>query len=220
MTRGLLREGWRVFAGTYMQWHELPTLAKDHPEALTVVPLDVGVDGSVAEAAEMLSQRASTLDLLISNAAIHRSLGVRDIRGEVNFGDMQAEFNVNALGTLRLVRALYPQLIASDLRRICIVSSEAGCLTRAYRKGEFGYCMSKVALNMAATILANDLGPQGFDLRLYHPGWVRSYMSGEKNLAADMEPDEAAAHALAYFLAEPSGEKLVMRDFRGEAWPW
>jgi hypothetical protein len=90
--------------------------------------------------------------------------------------------------------------------------------------------MSKAALNMGVKIMFNALRPEGYTFRLYHPGWMRSYMSGTKNPDADLEPEEAAVPALAYFLQDfgpdpqfpgRSGEdRLALRDWRGDEWPW
>ena len=131
--------------------------------------------------------------------------------------------DVNALGPLRVVEAFLPLMDQGLLKRLCFVSSEAGSITRSYRDAWFGYCMSKAALNMGISILFNDLRQEGYSFRVYHPGWVRSYMGGEKNLEADLEPEEAAGFALGYFLADLSPEdedRLVMRDYQGNEWPW
>jgi NAD(P)-dependent dehydrogenase (short-subunit alcohol dehydrogenase family) len=140
---------------------------------------------------------------------------------------MTREYQVNALGPLRIVESFLPLLKKGASRRLCFVSSEAGSITASYRTAWFGYCMSKAALNMAVRNLFNALRPQGFTFRLYHPGWVRSYMSGEKNLTATLEPEEAADYALPYFLAgiETGGpvvdeDRLVLRDYQGKEYPW
>jgi NAD(P)-dependent dehydrogenase (short-subunit alcohol dehydrogenase family) len=81
--------------------------------------------------------------------------------------------------------------------------------------------MSKAALNMAAQILFNDLHSAGYTFRVYHPGWIRSYMLGEKNMEATLEPEEAAAKAIPIFLSEQKNEdKLTMIDYEGNEWPW
>jgi NAD(P)-dependent dehydrogenase (short-subunit alcohol dehydrogenase family) len=81
--------------------------------------------------------------------------------------------------------------------------------------------MSKAALNMAVKIMFNRLHPEGYTFRLYHPGWMRTYMSGRKNPNADMEPEEAAARALSTFLEDRQDEDhLVMVDHQGQVWPW
>jgi hypothetical protein len=55
-------------------------------------------------------------------------------------------------------------------------------------------------------------------------------MRGVKSTQGDMEPEEAAVPALAFFLSgldgEPAAEppydedRLVLRDWRGQEWPW
>jgi NAD(P)-dependent dehydrogenase (short-subunit alcohol dehydrogenase family) len=81
--------------------------------------------------------------------------------------------------------------------------------------------MSKAALNMAIKILFNDLSPQGYTFRAYHPGWIRSYMSGEKNMEATFEPEEAARKAIPLLLGQPENEgQLILIDYEGNEWPW
>ncbi len=77
------------------------------------------------------------------------------------------------------------------------------------------------ALNMAAQLLHNQLRPEGYSLRVYHPGWIRSYIGGSKSTVGDLEPDEAAVPALNYFLQQrDDDDTLVMRDCQGHDWPW
>ncbi|MFT5090025.1 MAG: hypothetical protein ACI906_004261 [Candidatus Latescibacterota bacterium] len=84
--------------------------------------------------------------------------------------------------------------------------------------------MSKAALNMGVKNIFNLLRPEGYTFRLYHPGWMRSYIGGSKGTRAAMEPEEAAVPALAHFLENYSDKKaedeLVMKDWRGQEWPW
>ena len=138
----------------------------------------------------------------------------------LDYPRMQQAFNVNAVGAIRVVEAFLP-LMSSGMRRICFVSSEAGCISLAYREGASGYCMSKAALNMAVRIIHNDLYPEGYTFRLYHTGWMRSYMSGHKSTRGDMEPEEAAAKAIPFFLEDREDEgRLVLIDYQGLEWPF
>lgn len=219
LTRCLLEQGWRVFAGRYLDWPELAGLAARFPDTLQVVSLDVSSDESVREAAPQVAGAVDALDLLIANAAINHSAHVESIRESPDFGDMQNEFNVNSLGPLRVVEAFLPLLDAGRRKRLCFVSSEAGSVGSSTRTGWFGYCMSKAALNMAVKNLSNDLGPRGFTFRLYHPGSLRTYMQGTKNLEADLEPEEAAAIALRYFVGDDAGE-LRLHCWDGSDLPW
>ena len=158
--------------------------------------------------------------MLVNNAGVSSPASPRTIREAQDYDEMHRMYDVNALGPLRVVQEFLPLMDRGTLKRLCFVSSEAGSITRSTRVDTYGYCMSKAALNMAAHILFNDLRPRGYTFRVYHPGWMRTYMSGSKSTEGDMEPDEAARPALDYFLRPLQDEDtLVMRDWQGaEAW--
>ncbi len=220
LTSGLLERGWRVYAGQYLpEWPALGELLPQWDDKLILVPLDVGDEASVQEAAASVAEREERVDLLISNAGIR---GETQALGEgLDDAAMAQVYNVNALGGLRMVEAFLPLTDASTLKRLCFVSSEAGCIALAHRDGGFGYGMSKTALNMIVKLLFNSLRPEGYTFRLYHPGWMRGYMSGVKGVHADMEPEEAAVPALAYFVQEREDEdRLVLIDYLGGEWPF
>ncbi len=219
---GLLEQGWRVFAGQYMpDWPDLRTLAGSFPAALQIVPLDVASIDSVRAAAQAVAAATGRVDLLINNAGVNSPTSPRTIREPQDYAEMQRLYDVNALGALRVAEAFLPLTEPSMLKRLCFVSSEAGSIGRAERTSWYGYCMSKAALNMATRILFNHLRPEGYTFRVYHPGWVRSYIGGAKNTQADLEPEQAAVHSLAYFLhARDDEDRLVMRDWQGQEWSW
>lgn len=231
LAAGLLERGWRVFAGQFMpDWTDLDELCKRFPEQLTIVPLNVASEESAHEAARQVAQKVDCVDVVINNAGVSSPAMKYSIREKQDYTEMHRLYDVNALGPLRVVEAFMPLIEKGSTKRLCFVSSEAGSILRAKRTAWFGYCMSKAALNMGVKILFNDLRPQGYTFRVYHPGWVRSYMSGKKNLEADLEPQEAAVPALAYFLSGMAGEpqtgwqvdedQLVLRDYEGQEWPW
>lgn len=220
LSQVLLEAGWVVVAGRHLDWPELDKLAARFQKTLHLVPLDVSSDDSVSEAVLEVAKQVSHIDLLISNAAIHRSHHVERISEPLDFNSMLDEINVNALGALRLSRAFLPLLSNGEPKRMCFVSSEAGSIGASQRTGWFGYCMSKAALNMAVKNLSNDLVPKGYSFRLYDPGWMRTYMSGEKNLDAHLEPEEAAAKALAHFLDDSVNNEVTLHRWNGDDMPW
>jgi len=219
---GLLERGWRVFGGQYMpDWPDLAALAERFPETLHAVPLDVTSVESTQAAAQAVAGIADRVDLLVNNAGVISPTVERAVGEGLDYAEMHREFDVNALGALRVVEAFLPLTDQSTMKRLCFVSSEAGSITRCERQAWYGYCMSKAALNMAIKITFNRLRPEGYTFRVYHPGWMRSYMHGSKNMEADLEPEEAAAMALPFFLEEREGEdSLALIDFQGRAWPW
>ncbi len=217
----LLEQGWRVFAGQYLpEWPALSQLARQYPDLLQVVALDVSRMDSVQAAEQAVAAATDHLDVLINNAGVISDTAEHTIRQAQDYAEMHRLYDVNALGPLRVVEAFLPLLDRGQLKRLCFVSSEAGSIKRSRRIAWYGYCMSKAALNMAVKNLFNHLGPQGYIFRLYHPGWMRTYMSGQKNEAADMEPDDAAVFALAYFLSEQDEDELVLCDYQGQEWEW
>ncbi len=231
LTASLLARGWRVFAGQYMpEWPQLSELAATYATRLSIVPLDVTSDASVRAAAQAVASQVNRVDLLINCAGVLSSADPRGIREGQDYDEIHRMYRVNALGPLRVVEAFLPLLEAGQLKRLCFISSEAGSVNRAERKSWFGYCASKTALNMGVRLLFNRLRPRGYTFRLYHPGWMRTYMSGDKNTAADLEPEEAAVAALAYFLRDRGRDphlaprndedRLVLRDNRGVEWPF
>jgi NAD(P)-dependent dehydrogenase (short-subunit alcohol dehydrogenase family) len=222
LCQGLLAQGWQVYAGQYFpDWPELSGLAEQYPGLLHRVPLDVASEASVQTAAQTVAKTAEKVDALINNAGVSSPTNQRSIHEPQDYGEMMRVYNVNTLGPLRVVEAFLPLVARSELKRLCFVSSEAGSIARSRRPGWFGYCMSKAALNMAVKNLHNHLRPEGFTFRLYHPGWVRSYMSGKKNMAATLEPEESAAVAVPFFLSPlPDEDHLALVDVHGVEWPW
>jgi NAD(P)-dependent dehydrogenase (short-subunit alcohol dehydrogenase family) len=219
---GLLARGWQVLAGQHRpSWPQLTELAGQHPGALHILPLEVTSIDSARAAVQAAGRITDRLDLLINNAGVISPTSARTIREAPDYAEMQRLYDVNALGPLRLAEAFLPLTDRSSMKRLCFVSSEAGSIARTGHTSWYGYTMSKAALNMAVHILFNHLRPEGYTFRLYHPGWIRSYMWGVKAAEGDLEPDEAAAPALAYFLdAVIDEDRLVMRDWQGREWPW
>ena len=219
---GLLEQGWQVFAGQFMpEWPDLSHLAGQYSQMLHIIPLDVSRVESVQAAAQTVAALTDQVDVLINNAGIYAPIAGRPIREPQDYTEMHRLYDVNTLGPLRVVEAFLSLTDHVNLKRLCFVSSEAGSIARSERTAWFGYCMSKAALNMGVKILFNDLYPDGYTFRVYHPGWIRSYMSGEKNMEATLEPEEAASQAIPIFLGQQEDEgRLVLVDNEGKEWPW
>ncbi|NGZ76728.1 SDR family NAD(P)-dependent oxidoreductase [Saccharibacillus alkalitolerans] len=231
LAEGLLARGWRVFAGSYLpDWPQLRELEQRYPGTLIILPLDVSSDSSVLAAAAAVEERTRSIDLLINNAGVITDKNEDSIRVPQDYDEMIRLYQVNSLGPVRTSEAFHPLLERGELKRICFVSSEAGSIGKAERTAWFAYCMSKAALNRGVRTLFDRLRPDGYTFRLYHPGWMRTYMSGEKNNEAELEPSESAAPALEYFLGSTlpwddkphsvDEDRPVMRDWQGREWPW
>lgn len=216
LTEKLLKRGHLVYAGQFMpDWPALDQLKLTFPESLQIIPLDVGCDENVKEAACKIKELSDRIDVLICNAGI---IGWDDelVEGPTDTKMMLDVYNVNAVGSVRLVEQCLPLLMNGDERKICFVSSEAGSVSNCERDSFFWYGMSKSAMNLYAKTMFNRLRPQNFKFRLYDPGWMKTYMHGELNERATYTPEEAATFAVDYFFDQTVEEdELVLHIYDG-----
>lgn len=143
--------------------------------------VDVTDDAAVANLATRLA--GTQVDILINNAGILR----RESLDELDFESIRRQFEVNALGPLRVSAALLPRMTRGG--KIAIITSRMGSIADNTAGGWYGYRMSKAAVNMAGVSLAHDLKARGIAVALLHPGFVRTEMTGDTGHVA---PDEAA----------------------------
>lgn len=147
----------------------LATCRRTSPE-LRALPARVleGIERTSDEAIGRLARElaGTRLDWLVLNAGVFDSGGL----GELDFGRMRHEYDVDALGPLRITQALLLNLPSGA--RIAIVSSRAGSIGDNTSGGNYGYRMAKAALNMAGVSLARDLAPRGVAAVMLHPGVV------------------------------------------------
>jgi len=137
--------------------------------------IDVANGASVAELKAALD--GEPIDVLINNAGILR----RDAFGELDYGEMLLQYEVNALGPLRVTEAL-----ANNLRegsKVAIVTSRVGSIEDNGSGGNWGYRASKTAVNMIGTNLMHELRPRGIAVALLHPGLVATDMTGNHGIS-------------------------------------
>ena len=100
---------------------------------------------------------------------------------------MRRQFEVNTLGPLRVIRALADNLREGS--KVGIVSSRVGSIEDNGGGNNYGYRVSKTAVNMVGKNLSHDLGRRGIAVVLLHPGLVATRMTGGRGI----EPAVAAA---------------------------
>ncbi len=219
-TKLFLNRGFQVFAGQYMpKWPDLKALQEKWGERLCILPLDISEEDSIKNAAALIAGQSAVLDMVVHNAGIMRL--EKDILEGVPKEDILLQFRINTLGALKVTEQVLG-LMEGGMKRLCYVSSEAGSIGNAHRDGTFGYCMSKAALNMGIRILHNDLYEKGFTFRIYHPGWMKSYMAdaaGDVSMNGYLEPEASAVAAVEQFLENRENEMmLIMQDVDGCIW--
>lgn len=219
----LLENQYSVFAGQYMQDSEqLKALKIKYPEPLELIPLDVSCKDSVRQAARAIASRTGHVDIIINNAGIIRSADDATMLVDMDDEAMAEIYNVNTLGALRVSNALMGLLLQSKEKLIVNISSEAGSISRNKRMNMYGYCMSKAALNMQSSLMHNHLKILGGQVMVFHPGWMKTFMHGEKNEQADLSPDESAVKIMNLVMERKKdiGEEPFYLDVDGNVWPW
>lgn len=170
--------------------------------------VDVSTDRGVAHLATTLGDRP--VDILINNAGILRG----DSLDSLEFDDMLEQYRVNALGPLRVTRALLGNLHEGS--KVGIVTSRVGSIGDNESGGNYGYRMSKAAANMAGVNLHHDLVSRGIAIALLHPGLVGTEMTGGRGI----EPVEAARGLLTRVDELETGTSGTFWHAKGDRLPW
>lgn len=171
--------------------------------------IDVADDSSIQKLPEQL--KGVSIDLLINNAGILRN----EILGRIDYDSIEQQFQVNALGPLKITEVLAPQL--NSPAKVALITSRMGSVADNTSGGRYGYRMSKAALNIAGVSLSQDLRPRQIAVAILHPGLVGTEMIGGHG---DITPDQAAerlAQRIEELTLENSGS---FWHSNGEKLPW
>jgi NAD(P)-dependent dehydrogenase (short-subunit alcohol dehydrogenase family) len=172
--------------------------------------IDIRSDASVAELRHRLGDTA--IDVLFNNAGIAQRVTLSDL----NFDSIREQFEVNALGALRVTHALLPLLKSGS--KIGLVTSRMGSIADNTSGSSYGYRMSKVALSMAGKSLAHDLQSRGIAVAILHPGLVQTDMT---NFASGgITPEVSAQGLMARMDALTLENTGTFWHANGEVLPW
>jgi NAD(P)-dependent dehydrogenase (short-subunit alcohol dehydrogenase family) len=173
--------------------------------------LDTASEDSIATlAADLIGE---PLDILINNAARRGDTGSLE---SLASDDFLTTIRVNTLGPLLMVKAFMPHLTKGARKLIANISSRAGSISEGLDPdGDYAYCCSKAALDMATAKLAFDHHHLIF-LAL-HPGWVKTDMGGPD---AEVPVTESAARLRALIDNAGVADSGTFRSFDGAAIAW
>lgn len=159
--------------------------------------VDVTSDGAVSDLAKRLEQHDVRLDWLVHVAGVMRL----DTIDTVDLDDARAQFEINTLGPLRVVRALRGLLGGGS--KVGILTSRVGSLGDNSSGGDYAYRISKAGANMVALNLHHDLKQAGVAVQALHPGMVRTH------LLDVIDPGELERYASAFSAPERAAGQLV-----------
>lgn len=203
LCRQLSARGDDVIAACRVSSSELEASGAEVHESVEVTD-----DAAVAKLGTALDGRA--IDVLINCAGIL----TRESLDELDFDQIRRQFEVNAIGPLRVTAALLSNL--GEGAKVAIITSRMGSVEDNTSGGRYGYRMSKAAVNMVGRSLAHDLNERGIAVVLLHPGMVATEMTGRQGIA----PAEAAANLIARIDGLNMEQSGTFWHANGDPLPW
>ncbi len=185
--------------------------SSENLEAINNVQIMSGIDVREVQHDTFESLRQNGVDLLINNAGILSNESLSD----ANFNRMQEQFEVNALGSLRVTMALLDKL--NPKAKVALITSRMGSIGDNTSGGYYGYRMSKAAMSMLGKTLAQDLAVQDINVGIYHPGFVKTDMV---NFQGDITADVAANRIINLIDSLNSNNTGKFFHSNGEELPW
>ncbi len=204
LARQLAARGDRVIGTSRQESKELAALG-----VRVETGVDVTSDASVQALAERLGDQP--LDLLVLSAGVLNG----DDLDSVRLDDVRAQLEVNAIGPLRVARALRARLRRGG--KIAVLTSRMGSMADNGSGGYYGYRMSKAALNALAVSLARDLRLAGVSVAILHPGFVRTEMTGH---TGNVTPEQSARQLLERIDALTPENSGTFWHASGDVLPW
>lgn len=192
----LSRAGHRVFA-TMRNPQRAPELAQSVAKEnlpVTILPMDVGSDSSVAAVFSRLRAEATPIDVLVNNAGVESTGSV----AEVPLAEFRAIMETNYFGALRCVQAVAPQMRLRRSGCIINVSSIAGRISSSPMAP---YSASKWALEAVSEALAQEMKPFNVRVAIVEPGIIETPMSKRIEKSSAPAADRHARRFAALFAA-------------------
>lgn len=201
IARRLATMGFKVWLGARDAERGMAAAQALRAEGLDVqwLELDVTQDESVAAAAKAVSAESPGVDVLVNNAGV--AINYELAPSEQRIADIQATYEVNVFGPIRVTQAFLPLLAATPAARIVMVSSSTGSLGRALDNGTpnpsvnlMGYGSSKTALNAITVAFARELAPQGIKVNAAAPGYTATDLNGHRGHRTVQQAAEIVVH--------------------------
>src|SRR6266536_3026465 len=142
-------------------------VAGEDRNGVVFLPLDVTDDQSVAGAVREVLDRSGRIDVLVNNAG----LGVAGAAEESSLEQARALFETNLFGSIRMTRAVLPQMRQQGSGRVINVSSVLGLAP-----APFGalYAATKHAIEGYSESLDHEVREYGIRVLLVEPAYTRT----------------------------------------------
>jgi NAD(P)-dependent dehydrogenase (short-subunit alcohol dehydrogenase family) len=162
IAHGLMTAGYEVI-GTGRRTAHLP-----RRDGVTHLDLDVTSDASVTAAVAQVIERYGRIDLLVNNAGV----GSAGAAEESSVAQVQALFDINVFGVIRMTNAVLPHMRAQGRGRIVNISSVVGFMPAPFMAP---YAASKHAVEGYSESIDHEVREYGVRVLLVEPaGWTNT----------------------------------------------
>lgn len=175
-------------------------------DGMTLLPLDVCCETSVARAVEWIMRHEGRIDVVINNAG-H---GIAGAVEDTSIAEAQAQFDSNFFGMLRVCRGVLPILREQASGYLINIGSIAGRIAVPFQGL---YSASKFAVEGLSEALRHELKPHGVQVVLVEPGDFRTGFTAQRTIA------DAAKASNAYAGAFNAALGVMEQDERGGETP-
>lgn len=187
---------------------------KCSPELKSLQPTQLieGVDLLDLKNIDSLSQKVEgKIDVLINNAGVLNTNNLDDL----DFNSIDSQMRVNAYAPLAITSSLAGKMASGS--KVAMITSRMGSIEDNSSGGYYGYRMSKAALNAASKSLSIDLKKSGVSVGVYHPGFVRTDMTGNQGTVNASTSVSNLLKMIDQQTIETTGE---FHHCNGEVLPW
>lgn len=194
---------------------QLSTFQMKYPEKLHIFSLSSTEEEVIIELIRKIKQTGVNLDFLILNVNHVPVNSKHTILDCMEYDELLETYEWNVTIPLAITARLLPQMKNSSRKRICYVTTEASSVNMTKETDNYGYAISKAALNMQANLIFNKYIKEGFTFRVY---------------CSDPDTPNNEITGCEYFLMNRSYEahapkhsdelRLVMRNATGTELPW
>jgi NAD(P)-dependent dehydrogenase (short-subunit alcohol dehydrogenase family) len=168
----------REFKEAHQAW------AREHKHDLEVIELDVADDESVERGVAQALARAGKIDVVVNNAGASS-------RGPIEsftVSEMQALWNINVWGVMRVNNAVLPDMRARRSGYLILISST---LARVLPRAGGLYPASKWAIEGLTESQAYQVAPFGIDVTMLEPGSYPTPAHGKARVGSRTEVAKA-----------------------------
>lgn len=133
------------------------------------VAMDSRDDASVRAGVAAAVDAMGGVDILVNTAAAPWSAAKNTVASQTSDDAMREEFEEKVLGYLRTARAAAPHMVANGWGRIVNISGLG-----ARKSGSVAQTVRNISVAAITKNLADELGPQGVNVTVVHPGATRT----------------------------------------------